>query len=403
MLSRIIILAHNSNIFLQHELDALAERFDEVCVLEWETTGPELKMPANAWSLGELKNRPVHWREHIKLAFSFKFMRQLLAVGLPELVGKWRFQFWHNCAVGARIASHPVLREAVAAPDRVVTIYSFWGSGPAFCLPWLPSYSGGLAIRLHSIDLYEWANDYLPMRRWLYRTADCLFFVSQHGRDYLLERYPDLRLSQKSQVVRLGSADRGLGPVPPEGSVPLIVTCSSVSPVKRLSFLAQALGQLDATRTFRWTHFGTGPLEVEVAAIAGTHAQVEVDFRGYTSNDEVLQFYSENPVDVFVNVSSREGLPISVCEALSFGIPVVATAVGGTPELVREEYRSGILIAPEATTDELATAIETIIDARRNDLDPRQAWRNVGDAVANAEQAALLLLALNGKSCPVGG
>jgi glycosyltransferase involved in cell wall biosynthesis len=49
--------------------------------------------------------------------------------------------------------------------------------------------------------------------------------------------------------------------------------------------------------------------------------------------------------DVFVLASRNEGNPLSVIEAMATGLPIVATAVGGIPELV-EDRMSGILVQP---------------------------------------------------------
>ncbi|MCD6219722.1 GT4 family glycosyltransferase PelF, partial [Candidatus Calescamantes bacterium] len=51
-------------------------------------------------------------------------------------------------------------------------------------------------------------------------------------------------------------------------------------------------------------------------------------------------------MDIFVLTSKREGFPITVLEAMACSIPVVATSVGGTPELI-EEGKTGFLIPPE--------------------------------------------------------
>lgn len=46
-------------------------------------------------------------------------------------------------------------------------------------------------------------------------------------------------------------------------------------------------------------------------------------------NQLVYDFYRNNDVDVFVNLSESEGIPVSIIETISFGVPVVATDVGG--------------------------------------------------------------------------
>jgi glycosyltransferase involved in cell wall biosynthesis len=78
-----------------------------------------------------------------------------------------------------------------------------------------------------------------------------------------------------------------------------------------------------------------------------------------------MRYYSINTVDLFINVSSSEGVPVSIMEAMSFGIPVIATAVGGTPEIVSE--KTGWLIEPGISRQELAAKISAI--AGRDDLE----------------------------------
>ncbi len=55
-----------------------------------------------------------------------------------------------------------------------------------------------------------------------------------------------------------------------------------------------------------------------------------------------------------MNVSESEGVPVSIMEAQSFGIPVIATNVGGTPEIVNEE--NGHLLTANPTANEIASS-----------------------------------------------
>ena len=100
---------------------------------------------------------------------------------------------------------------------------------------------------------------------------------------------------------------------------------------------------------------------------------------GAIQNVEVYKYYNEHCADLFINVSSSEGLPVSIMEAISFGIPVIATDVGGTGEIVKNGI-SGFLINRDFETVELAKKIMNIyelpydefISLRKN---TRNLWR----------------------------
>ena len=66
---------------------------------------------------------------------------------------------------------------------------------------------------------------------------------------------------------------------------------------------------------------------------------------GSLSAAEVLRVYEDAPFDVFINTSQKEGVPVSIMEAMRCGIPVIAPAVGGIPELISPD--TGWLYQPE--------------------------------------------------------
>jgi glycosyltransferase involved in cell wall biosynthesis len=135
-----------------------------------------------------------------------------------------------------------------------------------------------------------------------------------------------------------------------------------------------------------WTHLGSGPLEASLKAQARElPSHVHWRFAGQVANRAVLDFYRSQPVDLFLNVSSTEGLPVSVMEALSFGIPVAATEVGGTPELVNDD--NGRLLPANITAAELAAVLTEFhtLPAGEKQAVRDAAWQTWSEK-ANAEQ-----------------
>ena len=63
-------------------------------------------------------------------------------------------------------------------------------------------------------------------------------------------------------------------------------------------------------------------------------------------------------MDAFLNVSSSEGIPVSIMEVQSCGIPVIATAVGGVREIVGE--KTGVLLSANPSETDIANAISSV-------------------------------------------
>ncbi len=73
-----------------------------------------------------------------------------------------------------------------------------------------------------------------------------------------------------------------------------------------------------------------------------------------------MEYYSNHDIHLFINVSKSEGLPVSIIEAISFGIPVIATDVGGTREIVFDG-KNGFLIKPELNAQEISEIVKKAI------------------------------------------
>ena len=83
-------------------------------------------------------------------------------------------------------------------------------------------------------------------------------------------------------------------------------------------------------------------------------------FEGFKKPQEVKSFYVQQSCDLFVNTSISEGVPVTIMEAFSVGIPVLATNVGGTSEIVDETV--GGLMPENITPQELANCITKFIE-----------------------------------------
>ncbi len=110
--------------------------------------------------------------------------------------------------------------------------------------------------------------------------------------------------------------------------------------------------------------------------------QIEWNFLGKKSNPEVKQYFEKNSVDVFINTSESEGVPVSIMEAMSYGVPVIAPNVGGVAELVSNDY--GFLLSETASVTEIAMAIvEMAQKCKQTDVRMRAKNKIISDYDAN--------------------
>ena len=97
-----------------------------------------------------------------------------------------------------------------------------------------------------------------------------------------------------------------------------IVSCSNLISIKRVDLLIQSLALVDDLEV-EWVHFGDGALMTELRTLSrqllGPKPNISYNFRGRVPNWELINYYSENEIDLFITVSKWDGIPVSIMEA----------------------------------------------------------------------------------------
>lgn len=218
----------------------------------------------------------------------------------------------------------------------------------------------GVPVVIHSEHGYEvdmFAG--LPMRRRVFRRAayamaDAIFAVTRELRDYHArqawirpERMGVMYNGVDTQRFEPSSASRAamrkeLG-LPPESFV--VGAVGRLVPIKDHQTLLKAAGLLSKNGIdVHVLLVGSGPERERLQALAANTLEGRVHFAGDSSRvPEML-----NAMDVFVLPSLNEGMSNTLLEAMACGLLVLATNVGGNPEIV-EDNISGCLFTPGDT------------------------------------------------------
>lgn len=377
--------------FLETELQYLADEFDEIIIVPQTLPQTELKTRLsskirieNDFAQTLAKRGKVHLFllgllsfttyfeifKMFKVAMKPSYLKRLIFFsGLANLTNQWIAKWIRDKKSGL----HQYL------------FYTYWfdfiTTGAAIAKRRLIDIK--IISRAHGYDIYEERNTppYWPCRSFTLNHLEYLFPDSDAGTKYLHQKYPDFK--SRIQTAYLGVPDYRINSKPSIDGAFRIVSCSRMVPVKRLKLLLEGIlfaAQKMPNQKFIWFHFGEGELrgtlEMQTKKLP---PNVEIQFPGYTTQSELFDYYRKNPVDVFMNVSQSEGTSVAIMEAISCGIPIIATAVGGNKEIVTEQ--NGILLPENPTPEEVA---EIIISAINNLHEKRQGSRQVWNSKYNA-------------------
>jgi len=264
-----------------------------------------------------------------------RLARELAEAGVPTRAVSWRAALSPAAAIAAVLEARrrPALLHA-HDPHAVII--------------------AGVVARLLRLPFVATRRVDLPLRRsGFWARADRIIAISEAVRATLLGSGIE---PSRVAVVPSGVDLSRIRPAGPATAPARLVNIGALTPEKNHRLLLATAARL-APRypDLRWTIAGQGPLEGDLVREAKRlgvgHA---VAFRSeFTDPAEVLA-----GATALVSCSTSEGLGTAILEAMAAGVPVVAVAVGGIPELLAGG--AGLLV-PQGDPEALAPAIETLL------------------------------------------
>ena len=370
MSSKILILISDSfpyghgETFLGEELNYLSKKFQQIYILPYyipknsiarevpkncliETFLAEKTMlfpPPKALLLKGLR-LSILWHEFRQVKFTW-FLRNfrklnflaIKAIFEAAIIGSW-------------------IENKVQEP---FLLYSFWFSDAATACSLLKKRNvvKKWISGVHGYDLYDERHQLnkQPFRALKLHHCNQLYTACIDARKYLLNK---TSVSFESKIT-----NRYLGVtipnnfIMPDNTSFVIVSCSNIISLKRIHLILDVLSQIDFP--VKWIHIGDGILKPDLIEKAKLLPKnVAVEFKGWLQKEEILQIYLTESPHLFVHFSESEGgTPVSIMDALSCGIPILACEAGGIPEIVTSE--TGKILAIEFSITEAIDFINKI-------------------------------------------
>lgn len=273
--------------------------------------------------------------------------------------------------------------------------YSYWFDSKALALCLMKSNNSIRAFaRAHGWDVdYKRHNpSYLPWKNFLITNLNQTISISEFGKSRIFDI---TNPTYHKKVIKSPLGVKNLfSPIIIKNNLPsyLFCSCSSLIELKRVDYIINTIAKLKLGRV-NWIHFGDGPQRAELENLAQMKG-LNASFRGNISNSKILEFYAKNYVDLFLNMSTSEGIPVSIMEAQSAGIPVLATNVGGTSEIINDE--NGFLIEKDFKFDDVALIIENFLKSSTENIQKKrhasfENWHKYYNAENNYKEFLKLL------------
>lgn len=252
--------------------------------------------------------------------------------------------------------------------DKDIIFYSYWHTEICYALQSLKEEFPNIKVvsRIHGFDLYKERREYnyMPIKDQFLKKIDRIYTISDNAKKYFLKSYKSN--TNSIYTSRLGVDNLNITTLPTDINTLHIISCSNIIELKRIDKIIDSIYLLSKEKrslTIMWTHIGDGVKRKEIEKYAyeklNNLSNVIYSFLGQLKNQDVIEFYKNTKIDLFLNVSESEGVPVSIMEAMSCHIPIIAPNIGGIGEMI--DSKSGYLLSNRANIAEIIYALENIM------------------------------------------
>lgn len=357
--------------FLETEISVLQEHFERIVIMSLSQSREITRcVPANV--------------EIVKCDRSFATIRSGLYACMkllsPEFFREMKdakrmqntpglFSLVKSCVKAWAIEKRLFLKVQKMGLDKKQTVaYSYWLAESAYFITkhknmWMKTIS-----RVHGYEVRDY-EQYIPFRRLVDSEMDEIHFISNFTEDAYERIMKPIRtgkMGAKHYISRLGvDCPKNCEKRTEKDHRQItIASCSSIYKLKRLDLIVSMLEAYDGTIPVKWVHFGWGELGEEIAKLCeqklSKKANVSYELKGWVEHTQVLEYYKCHNISLFINASDAEGVPVSIMEAMSYGIPCMARNVGGMSEIIIDNL-NGYLLPETPQIEGMVSVLEHVI------------------------------------------
>lgn len=357
--------------FIQFELAALAKKYDITIMAHANNESAKQNISTSGLPL-EIKVVNCEVKLNV-IKVIYYFFRYVFDVdGLKEIVEIFKshknvlLKLYQSLGFYCRAMENwkSLTKKDLFSKEEEFIYYSFWYTYYTYSMTKHKKiYKNAKVItRAHGFDLYDerYACGRQPFKKIMDAKLDMIIFACDYAKRYYENRMNSLN-TERYIVSKIGTKAANVNTNMRNKTDKIIVSCSKVVSLKRVHLIIEALSDWSLEQ-IEWHHFGDGEEFEKIKKYASErlneNSLIHYYFHGNTHNEDILQFYANNEVMCFITTSSTEGgAPVSIQEAMAYGIPIIGTDVGGITEMIQG---NGILLSGDPEPNEIKSAIEYV-------------------------------------------
>lgn len=261
------------------------------------------------------------------------------------------------------------LEKSFNSLDGDITVYSYWNdySFYAACLLKKEGLVKNVISRAHRYDIYEnmRVNSYMPLKRQFMQDIDKVYLLSKNALNYYSITYgADSKFLDVGRLgVNIPLKNYETKAIEGRISILSLSYCTAIKQIDKIMLAVEEYAKSNSHLDIEWTHIGSGPLYEDLKNKAdklnSKYRNLHISFIGSLENKEVIRILEKKYFDVFINASKSEGIPVSIMEAMSYGIPAIAPNVGEISDLVNDS--NGYLLSNNFTVNDIVNGINSIL------------------------------------------
>ena len=352
--------------FIEYELSQLSKDFDKIEIINQKNSENKIEEKYKNKNKIEFNNnfaKKISIYNLIEIFFTKVLFEKIFWKELSNILFKKKFLKKLKMCVNEISLSFLLVNYICKIKNKndKIIFYSFWSNFTLISFIKLKKiYKNAKFIsRALGSDLngYIKNDDFVPYKNVKFSALDKLFLLGE----YQKQKLPNINLNNKIEICPLGVFQQEFSEHD-KNKIKLIdpiifISCGNLIEIKNNLLMIDFISKFNeiTKRKVEFILIGKGKLKKKI--IDKLKSNPKIIYQQYDRVDNFVDFLLDNKVHFFLNFSSQEGMPFTIMEAMSCGIPIIASNIKPNEYLVRDR---GYLLKLENYTNSSKILLQEI-------------------------------------------